>query len=166
MVEDFGRAAEVVAEGGSSMTKREKYKTRNIILLGNEQCQIACAAIHNAPAGVEVVIREPVKVRGLDQNGLYWLRLGEIADQAWLGGRQYSKEVWHHYCGIHIMSEQVVTKDGETRSKWEEVPDGDAVAISTTKLERSCFAEYTEAVTAFGAGLGVMFSANPNEVGR
>jgi hypothetical protein len=142
---------------------REKYTTRSIILLGDPQKEIACAAIHNAPTGLEVVIREPVKVRGLDQNGLYWLRLGELAEQAWFGGRQYGKEVWHHYCGIHVMPETIVTKDGETRSKWEEVPDGDAVVISTTKLERRCFAEYTTAVEAFGASLGVQFSANPNE---
>ena len=61
------------------------------------------------------------------------------------------------------MPETIVTKDGETRSKWEEVPDGDAVVISTTKLERRCFAEYPTAVEAFGASLGVQFSANPNE---
>jgi len=110
-----------------------------------------------------VVIREPVKVRGLDQNGLYWLRLGEIAEQAWFGGRQYSKEVWHHYCGINIMPEKVTTKDGEVRSKWIEVPSGDPIVISTTQLERRCFAEYTAAVEAFGAGLGVQFHATPRE---
>ena len=142
---------------------REKYTTRSIILLGDPQKEIACAAIHNAPTGLEVVIREPVKVRGLDQNGLYWLRLGEIAEQAWLGGRQYSKEVWHHYAGINLMPEKVTTKDGEVRSKWIEVPSGDPIVISTTQLERRCFAEYTTAVEAFGAGLGVQFSANPNE---
>lgn len=145
---------------------REKYRTRSIILLGDRQKEIACAAIRNAPAGVEAVIREPVKVRGLDQNGFYWLILGQIAEQAWLGGRQYSKEVWHHYCGINLMPEQITTKDGEIRSKWEEVPDGDAVVISTTKLERKCFAEYTTIVEAFGASLGVQFSVNPREVGR
>lgn len=145
---------------------REKYKTRSIILLGDPQKEIACAAIQNAPTGLEVVIREPVKVRGLDQNGLYWLRLGEIAEQAWFGGRQYSKEVWHHYCGINIMPEKVTTKDGEVRSKWIEVPSGDPIVISTTQLERRCFAEYTTAVEAFGAGLGVQFHANPTEVGR
>lgn len=145
---------------------REKYKTRSIILLGDPQKEIACAAIHNAPTDLEVVIREPVKVRGLDQNGLYWLRLGEIAEQAWFGGRQYSKEVWHHYCGINIIPEKVTTKDGEVRSKWIEVPSGDPIVISTTQLERRCFAEYTTAVEAFGASLGVQFSANPREVGR
>lgn len=145
---------------------RDKYRTRSIILLADQQREIACAAVRNAPDGVEVVIREPVKARGLDQNGLYWLRLGEIADQAWLGGRQYIKEVWHHYAGINIMPEQIVTRDGETRSKWVEVPSGDPIVISTTALERRCFAEYTTAVEAFGAQMGVMFSANPREAGR
>lgn len=146
--------------------KRDKYRTRSIILLSEQQKEIACAAIRNAPAGVECLIREPVKARGLDANGYYWLRLGEIAEQAWLGGRQYSKEVWHHYCGQNIMPEQVVIKDGEIRSKWVEVPSGDPIVISTTQLERRFFAEYTTAVEAFGASLGVQFSANPHEVGR
>ena len=140
-----------------------RYSSRSIILAGDQQKDLACAAIRNAPDGIECLLREPVKARGLDQNGLYWLRLGELAEQAWFGGRQYGKEVWHHYCGIHVMPETIVTKDGETRSKWEEVPDGDAVVISTTKLERRCFAEYTTAVEAFGASLGVQFSANQNE---
>ena len=144
----------------------EKYKTRNIILLGDKQKETACAAVRNAPEGVEVVIRDPVKVRGLDQNGLYWLRLGELAEQAWLGGRQYSKEVWHHYAGINLMPEQITTKDGETQSKWVEVPSGNPIVISTTQLERKCFAEYTTIVEAFGASLGVQFSVNPREVGR
>lgn len=146
--------------------KREKYRTRSIILLSEQQKEIACAAIRNAPEGIECLLREPVKARGLDANGYYWLRLGEIAEQAWLGGRQYSKEVWHHYCGQNIMPEQVTTKDGEIRSKWVEVPSGEPIVISTTQLERRCFAEYTTAVEAFGASLGVQFSANPNEVGR
>ena len=145
---------------------REKYKTRSIILLGDQQKGIACAAIRNAPDGLEVVIREPVKARGLDANGYYWLRLGEISDQAWFSARQYSKEVWHHYAGINLMPEQVTTKDGEVRSKWIEVPSGDPIVISTTQLERRCFAEYTTAVEAFGASLGVMFSENPWGVGR
>ena len=148
------------------ISRREKFKTRSITLTGDQQREIARAAILNAPDGVEVVIRDPVKARGLDANGYYWLRLGEIAEQAWLVGRQYSKEVWHHYAGQNLMPEQVTTKDGEVRSKWIEVPSGDPIVISTTRLERRCFADYTTAVEAFGASLGVQFSANPNEVHR
>ena len=61
------------------------------------------------------------------------------------------------------MPEKVTTKDGEVRSKWIEVPSGDPIVISTAQLERRCFAEYTTAVEAFGAGLGVQFHATPRE---
>jgi len=146
--------------------KRDKYRTRSIILLSDRQKEIACAAIRNAPAGIECLLREPVKARSLDANSLYWIRLTEISAQAWFDGHQYSKDVWHIYCGKNIMPDQVMTKDGELRSKWEAIPGGGEAVISTTLMERRCFSEYIEAVTAFGASLGVHHSANPNEVGR
>jgi hypothetical protein len=141
---------------------RDKYKTRTIILIGEMQRNTAISVIQNAPidpiAPLEVVIREQVKARGLDANGYYWLRIGEIAEQGWFNGKRYSKEVWHDYAKKHIMNEEIVTKDGEIRSKWEETPDGGMSVISTTLLDKRCFAEYVTAVEAFGCELGVMFS--------
>ncbi|MDB5822207.1 MAG: hypothetical protein JWR21_911 [Herminiimonas sp.] len=149
---------------------RQKFTTRTITLVSAVQIDTALAVIPNLPIDakrpLELVIREQVKVRGLDANGYYWLRLGEIAEQAWFHGRQFSKEVWHEYCRQNLMPESITTKDGEVRSKWLESPDGSPVVISTTLLERGCFAEYTTAVEAFGGSLGVMFSANPNEARR
>jgi hypothetical protein len=147
--------------------KRQKFETRKIYLRGELQREAALALIRNLPADdahpLEVLIREEVKARGLDANGYYWLRLTEIAEQAWFNGRQFSKEVWHEYARQNLMPDTITTKDGEIRSKWIESPDGAPVVISTTNLERRCFAEYTEAVEAFGAGLGVHFSANPRD---
>lgn len=143
-----------------------KYPTRKFVLLGESQRDLALAALKNAPLGIEVVLRQPVKVRSVDQNGMYWKRLTEIQDQAWFNGRQYSKETWHHYCAIYYMPDEVMTKDGEVRSKMEPTPDGSACVISTTKLEKKCFAEYVTAVEAFGCSLGVQFSANPREYGQ
>lgn len=145
------------------MSKREKFQTRNIILAGESQKELAEAMIRNAPLGIEIVAREIVKARGLDANGYYWLRLGEIANQAWLNGRQFSSDCWHEYAKRNLMPEEVTTKDGATRPKWLETPDGVLTVISTTQLERRCFADYTSAVEAFGASLGVLFSANPRE---
>jgi hypothetical protein len=145
-----------------SKTDRPKFTTRSIILIGDQQKQLAKAAIDNAPNEIEVVMREVVKVRGLDQNGLYWKRLGEIAEQAWLQGRQFDADTWHYYCGRTVMPEEVTIKDGRTVSKWVEAPDGSIRVISTTLLEKGCFAAYTNAVEAFGANLGVHFSVNPN----
>ena len=141
-----------------------KFVTRSFRLVGEAQRHGAIALLNNLPVNadepLEVVFREPPKARGLDANGYYWMRLGEIADQAWLSGRQYDKDCWHRYSGIHLMPEEITTKNGDVFSKWVEMPDGAMKVISTTQLERKCFANYTEIVEAFGAGLGVMFSAN------
>jgi hypothetical protein len=142
------------------MTEREKYKTRNIILLGDQQKELACAAIQNAPAGVEVVIREPVKVRKLDQNALMWVGpLKDIAEQAYVEGRTFSDVVWHeHFKELYLPEEfdPELTKEGYR--KWDYTPSGRKVlAGSTTQLTIKGFAQYLEQVYAFGASLGVMF---------
>lgn len=147
---------------------RPKYNTRSILIVGSMQAETACQVIKNLPLDpvhpIEVLIREQVKVRGLDQNGYYWMRLGEIAEQGWFNGKQYTSDLWHEYSGRHIMPEKITTKDGEVRSKWIEAPDGTMSIISTTKLERSCFAGYTQLVEVFGAQeLGVLFKTNRSE---
>lgn len=136
--------------------------------LANGQVQQSLLSlIVNLPIDAEnplqITIGEKTKARGIDQNGLYWKRLTEIADQAYFNGRQFDKEVWHEYARQNVMPDEIVTKDGEARSKYVETPSGATTIISTTKLERKCFSEYITALEAFGAGLGVMFSANPNE---
>ena len=146
---------------------RDKYKARSILLIGAAQKALMHAAIDNAPIDpdrpLEGLIREKPKERGLDQNGLYWLRLGEIAEQVWINNRQFNSDAWHEYARRHWMQETITTKTGEIRSKWIEAPSGELTVISTTQLERGCFAEYTTIVEAEGAKLGTQFSANPRE---
>ena len=148
-------------------SKREKFVQRSFRLVGETALKTLMALLPNLPLDderpLQVLVREEPKVRGLDQNGLYWLRLGEVADQAWLNKRQYNSDCWHDYARRNLMPETITTKDGEVRSKWIEAPDGKLTVISTTQLERACFAEYTTIVEVFGAGLGVEFSANPRE---
>lgn len=146
---------------------REKYQSRKILLSGEKQRETVLALVRNLPIDpirpLEVVIREEVKKRSLDANAYYWVRVGEIAEQAFLNGRRYDSEVWHEYFKRNVLMEQVVTKDGQQRSKWTEMPDGTLTVISTTALEKSCFHDYTTAIEAFGAELGVCFSANPRD---
>lgn len=108
---------------------------------------------------IQVVISEQTKARGVDQNAYYWMRLGEIANQAWFSGRQYHSDVLHEYCKRNVMPDMVEIKSGDKVSKFVDSPDGHAVIISTTQLSKKQFAEYTEMVEAFGASLGVLFSA-------
>jgi NinB protein len=138
-----------------------KYHTRSVIITTEASRATALALVTHAPIGIEIVVREAVKARGLDANGLYWLRLGEISEQAWLNGRQFTADIWHEHCRREVMPDTITKKDGEDRSKWVEMPHGLPMVISTTQLERKCFSEYISMVEAFGASLGVRFSANP-----
>lgn len=115
--------------------------------------------IKNIPANgtLEVVVRNKSKARGVDHNAYYWKRLTEIAEQAHVNGRKFSKEVFHEHCRQTIMPEIVTLKNGEVVSKWLETPSGSATVISTSLLSKKSFAEYVEAVEAFGADLGVRF---------
>ena len=151
------------------ISRREKFKTRSITLTGDQQREIARAAILNAPDGVEVVIRELVKVRGLDQNSRMWVGpLKDIASQAWYNGRQYSDLVWHDtYKRLYLPEEfdPEQTKDGYR--KWDFDRDGTPVLVgSTTQLTKRGFAIYLEQIYADGAQMGVQFSAQPNEAER
>ena len=147
--------------------KRAKFVTVSIELRTEQQRDIAHAKLNNVPLDadrpIEVVFREKPVERGLDQNGLYWKRLGEIAEQAWVEKRQYNADSWHEYAKLHIMPDIITTRDGVERSKWTELPGGGTRVISTTELERGCFANYTHLVEVFGASLGTHFSANPRE---
>lgn len=147
--------------------KRAKFETRRIVLCGKDQIANAKSLLGNVPiytdSPLELLIQEQSKKRGLDANAYYWMRLGEIAKSAWLDGHQYNADCWHEYAKRNIMPEVVTTKDGEQRSKWAELPDGSLTVISTTELEKGCFANYTTMCEAFGASLGVEYSADPRQ---
>jgi len=152
------------------MSNREKFTQRSIVL--NDTTRgIALAAVTNAPPGVEVVIREVVKARTQDQNSLMWSGpLKDIETQAWLGQRRYSDKAWHEIFKIEYLPEigcedfARLVKNPDTYEKWATLPRGDRVCIgSTTDLSKYGFGQYLEQVYAFGAGLGVLFSANPNQ---
>lgn len=149
---------------------RDRYPTRSILLAGEQQRETALRALAMAPADskrpLEVVIREEVKARKPDQNARMWSGpLKDIADQAYVGGRTYTAEVWHEHFKAEYLPEEYderYTKAGYR--KWDYTPAGNRVLIgSTTQLTVQGFAIYLEKVIAYGAGLGVMFSAGPRE---
>lgn len=145
--------------------KRQPFTRRPFFLKSEEVRQTLLKVIANLPLDdvkpLHIVIEEKAKQRGLDANGYYWLRLGEIANQAWLSGRQFNSDCWHEYAKRMLMPEEVTLKDGSVCSKWVELPDGTLTVISTTQLERKCFSEYTTIVEVFGAELGCQYSENP-----
>jgi hypothetical protein len=148
---------------------RHKFLTRKIIIIGEVQKALAMSMIENLPVDpvnpLEVTARELVRSRSLDSNAAMWAgTLRDISQQAWVQGKQYSAEVWHEEFKREYLPEEFddeLCKAGYR--KWDFLPNGERVLIgSTTQLTVRGFALYLQTVEAFGAGLGVQFSVNPN----
>lgn len=149
---------------------RDKYPTRSIRLVGEQQREMAARILAGAPLDgerpLEFVLREEPKARKLDQNALMWVGpLKDIAEQAYIGGRTYTDVVWHEHFKTEYLPEEFderYTKAGYR--KWDNKPNGERVLVgSTTQLTVLGFAIYLEKVMADGAGMGVLFHANPRE---
>lgn len=95
---------------------------------------------------IAVELREHKAKRSGEQNKRYWALLAEIADNAWLEGRQYSKEAWHAYFAAQFIGS-------------EEMPGGGMTAISTTTLNTEEFAAYSTRIEVYAAQeLGIEFT--------
>jgi len=141
------------------------YLQKTFRLIGKPQAEIAINAIQNAPIDseypLEVIIREEQKARSLSANALMWAGpLNDIAQQAWVHGRQYSALIWHEYFKEKFLPEIAdpkFTKEGY--KKYEETPDGRRVLVgSTSKLTKWGFSNYMEQIYAYGGELGVKFT--------
>lgn len=144
------------------------YQKRTIFLRTEVQRETLLNLVRNLPLDevkpLQVTVEEYRPVRKPDQNAYLWAGpLKDISEQAWLDGKQYSAEVWFHYLKTQLLPEEfdpVLTKDGY--EKWRFAPDGSRVLTgSSTQLTVKGFAEFTEAITAFGGSLGVAFSERP-----
>lgn len=141
------------------------YLQRTFRLIGKSQIEVAINAIQNAPIDseypLEVIIRKEQKSRSLNANALMWAGpLNDIAQQAWVHGRQYSALIWHEYFKEKFLPEfpdPKFTKEGY--KKYEETPDGRRVLVgSTSKLTKFGFSNYMEYIYSYGAELGVRFT--------
>ena len=147
-------------------SNRPAMQPRKFILRDEKVRDSLLALVRNLPIDplrpVEVVAREEVKARKPDQNAALWAGpLRDISEQAWLDGRQFSTEVWAQYFKRQLLPENFDSElTMEDYSKWAIDPAGDRVLIgSTTQLTVKGHAQYREAIEAFGASLGVLFSA-------
>lgn len=143
---------------------RAKFTTRPFLLRNEPVRKILLNAISNLPLDeiqpLEIVIREQIKGRKKSANDRMWAGpLRDIAEQAWVEGRQHSAEVWHCYFKRELLPEDFdPEKCKEGYKKWSIDPGGERILIgSTTQLTVKGFAEYMTAIEAFGASLGVMF---------
>jgi len=158
---------------------RPTYQTRTIRLIGDIQRETAEAMLRNAPLDplrpLELVLREEPKARRLDQNSAMWAGpLRDIAEQAWVGGRQFSAEVWHEHFKREYLPEDassdpydqaqlaLLVKNPQTYRKWDMTPKGDRVLVgSSTQLTERGFSEYMRQIEADGANMGVEFHVAP-----
>ncbi len=83
--------------------------------------------------------------RSLDQNRLYWALLSDIAESAWIDGRQFSKDAWaEHFRAMFLPK--------------IESPSG-SYPVSTTSLTVREFSDYIGRIEAYAVSeLGVELS--------
>lgn len=87
------------------------------------------------------------------QNKYMWASLQDLAEDAELDGKRFTKEAWHTYLSrlflYHI-----------------ELPDGSTAPVSTTKLTVPEFIEYLEKINLWtSTELGIPFGKSPEEWG-
>jgi hypothetical protein len=131
---------------------------RTFILANDLVRQNAITVLSNLPVdgSMQVVIGPKKKARTPDQNSLMWAGpLKDIAEQAWLDGKQYTDLVWHEYFKREFLPEddcvdidRRVTKTW--KGKWGFDPVGRKILIgSTTQLSAFGMGEYMTELEAF-----------------
>jgi hypothetical protein len=150
--------------------KRQKFTARTIYLIGPVQLKTALALLPNLPLDpdhpLEIVIREKVKKRKLDQQALLFAGpMRDISEQAWLDKRQFSVEVWHTWCKQKFLPEDFDPELClEGYRKWDIDPEECRILIgSTTQLTVKGYSQYLEQVFAFGSSLGVEFHTKESQ---
>lgn len=111
-----------------------------------------CAAFAGRGTPLRVIVTEEEMDRLDDQIAYYFGPcMRQICEQAWIAGRQYSKEVWHeHFAKLFLPATELVMPDGEIIIKRGSVARG---KISLKKM--NVFLLSVESYAA--AELGVVF---------
>lgn len=141
----------------------ETTLARTFILRTQDHAQ-ACWAFIKSNAAAMAEQGQPLEVRvsvykakrSTEQNALMWVLLTQIADQAWVAGRQFAAEVWAE----HFKRELLPEETARGVKKWKFLPNGERVlAMSTSNLNVSEFSTYLEKLQAKAAvELGVIFN--------
>lgn len=120
------------------------------------------APMAEAGTPLQVTVTIYRATRKQEQNSLYWVILGQIAEQAWVAGRRFDAETWHVHCKRNFLPE----KNERGADKWRLLPNGDReLVMSSTDLNVSEFSTYLNEVQAYAATeLGVQLSANPRDL--
>lgn len=89
---------------------------------------------------IAVEVSEYHAKRSSQANRRYWALVKEISENAWLGGRKYSKDAWHEHLKREILgTEEVVLPSGEIMFR----------GISTSNLNTAEFSEFLESAMLY-----------------
>lgn len=143
---------------------RPLFAKRSFYLRSEQARESLVALVHNLPLDdlkpLQVIVEEQRPVRKMSQQALLFAGpMTDIAEQAFIDGRQYSVEVLHEFCKRQFLPNDFDPElCTDSYRKWDEDPHGNPVMVgSTTKLTVKGYSIYLEQVHSFGASLGVQF---------
>jgi hypothetical protein len=88
-------------------------------------------AMADAGHPLAVSITEAKSKRSTEQNRRYWALVTEIADQAWVDGKQFSKDAWHEHLAREFgVCKEVTLPSGEIALVRESTGDMDVATFS------------------------------------
>ena len=91
---------------------------------------------------LQITIAPKKSKRTIEQNKRLWAIYNELAQNAWVNGRQFTADVWHEYLkGLFIGYNETVLPSGEVLK----------TPISTTTLNTAEMTAYQDKITAYGA---------------
>ena len=133
---------------------------KTFVLRHSDQWNLLAAFVKaNAAAMVEqgtplaVRVYEYAHKASDEQRALIWVVMGQVANQAWVGGRQFDAETWHEHAKRLLLPEETA----RGKKKWCVLPTGErALAIGTEDLDRKEKTAYIDAMLAWAAAeLGI-----------
>jgi hypothetical protein len=89
-----------------------------------------------------VSITEAKSKRTIDQNKRHWAIVTEVAEQAWIDGKQFSKEAWHeHLADMFAPKQEITLPTGEIKLK----------RLSTSEMNVAEFSAFMTKIEVFAA---------------
>ena len=111
-------------------------------------------AMSNSGSPMSIQITDDKAKRSTIANRYYLAVLGQIAEDAWIEGRQFNSDLWHEYFKRKFIGSI-------------DLPGCGTMAESTAKLNVSEFAQYVQKIEVFAATeLGVTFMDSSEQIGR
>lgn len=89
-------------------------------------------------AELEVCIRPHKSKRSIEQNRRLWFLYREISEKVFIDGRRFSQDVWHEFLKRKFIG-------------CIEMPNGQLMGISTTKLSVQEMSEYQEKIISWAS---------------